>query len=232
MHVRQLQEAARSSCARMRARTACRTSTSPRAAAQPGRVPARRRRQRGQCAAEQLVRSSWIPAAATPWPRTPCRPTGRWLPHLQRWLSGFEHRRCAGRDGHLHLRQQRPRRRSPTRAPRAPRRCAFRLSRPTGRAAAPNRTHGPPLAFPSCNPPVVSQSSSVTIGSPDANGSAANPSASVRYEVMVPRRSGRHRRADRGSVTDVRCKAGTMACGNSNAADGADYTGQLRERTI
>ena len=29
--------------------------------------------------------------------------------------------------------------------------------------AAPNRTHGPPLAFPSCNPPVQS-SSSLTIG--------------------------------------------------------------------
>src|SRR5687768_3613765 len=34
--------------------------------------------------------------------------------------------------------------------------------------AAPNRTHGPPLAFPSCNPPVQS-SNSLTIGSPDAN---------------------------------------------------------------
>ena len=42
---------------------------------------------------------------------------------------------------------------------------------------APNRTHGPPLAFPSCNPPVQS-SSAVTIGSPDFNGAAANSEGS------------------------------------------------------
>ena len=30
------------------------------------------------------------------------------------------------------------------------------------------------------------------------------------------------------SITDVRCKAGTTACGAANAADGADYTGGLQ----
>ena len=30
------------------------------------------------------------------------------------------------------------------------------------------------------------------------------------------------------SITDVRCKAGTTACGSANAADGADYTGELQ----
>ena len=49
---------------------------------------------------------------------------------------------------------------------------------------APNRTHGPPLAFPSCNPPVQS-SNSLTIGSPDANGAAANGEAFVKLEVIV-----------------------------------------------
>ena len=29
------------------------------------------------------------------------------------------------------------------------------------------------------------------------------------------------------SVTDIRCKAGVAACGSANAADGADYTGEL-----
>ena len=29
-------------------------------------------------------------------------------------------------------------------------------------------------------------------------------------------------------ITDVRCKAGTSACGNANAAGGPDYTGQLQ----
>ena len=27
--------------------------------------------------------------------------------------------------------------------------------------------------------------------------------------------------------TDIRCKAGMAACGSANAADGADYTGEL-----
>ena len=30
------------------------------------------------------------------------------------------------------------------------------------------------------------------------------------------------------NITDVRCKAGTTACGAANAADGADYTGGLQ----
>ena len=29
------------------------------------------------------------------------------------------------------------------------------------------------------------------------------------------------------NITDVRCKAGVAACGAANAADGADYTGEL-----
>src|SRR4051794_25693189 len=40
-------------------------------------------------------------------------------------------------------------------------------------AAPGNRTHGAPLASPSCNPPVQT-SNSLTVGSPDANGAAAN----------------------------------------------------------
>ena len=37
--------------------------------------------------------------------------------------------------------------------------------------AAPNREHGPPLAFGSCNPPVL-RSDYLTVGTPDANGNA------------------------------------------------------------
>ena len=47
-----------------------------------------------------------------------------------------------------------------------------------------NRTHGPPLAHPSCNPPVRS-SSTLTVGSPDANGAAANSVASVTAIVLA-----------------------------------------------
>src|SRR6266540_822347 len=36
-----------------------------------------------------------------------------------------------------------------------------------------NRTHGAPLAFPSCAPPVQT-SNSLTVGTPDANGAGAN----------------------------------------------------------
>ncbi len=95
--------------------------------------------------------------------------------------------------------------------------------------AAPNRTHGPPLAFPSCNPPVQS-SNSITVGSPDFNGAAANADGfvSLAVKVGVP---GPPEDSDvmiKSSGTDVRCKAGTAACGSANAADGADYTGELQ----
>jgi hypothetical protein len=93
----------------------------------------------------------------------------------------------------------------------------------------PNRTHGPPLAFPSCNPPVQA-SSAVTVGSPDANGASASAEAFVKLDVQV----GVPGPPDDSDVlitsvgTDIRCKAGTTACGAGNAADGADYTGGLQ----
>ena len=43
-----------------------------------------------------------------------------------------------------------------------------------------NRTHGPTLTFPSCNPPVRS-SSTLTVGTVDANGAQSNSEASVRF---------------------------------------------------
>jgi hypothetical protein len=78
--------------------------------------------------------------------------------------------------------------------------------------AAPSRTHGAPLSFGSCSPP-VSDSSQLTVGSPDANGQPASSigwaivkaqTADVRFEV---------------SLTDVR-----------NANDLSDYTGALQPR--
>jgi hypothetical protein len=95
----------------------------------------------------------------------------------------------------------------------------------------PNRTHGPPLAFPSCNPPDTT-STSVTIGTPDANGAAANSTGSVRYDVAgTPGGVDDTDVPIQASVTDVRCKPGTTTCGNSNAASGSDYTGKLLETT-
>jgi hypothetical protein len=94
---------------------------------------------------------------------------------------------------------------------------------------APNRTHGPPLAFPSCNPPVQT-STAVTVGSPDANGAAANSEGNVKLEVFVgvPGPPDDSDVFITSSITDVRCKAGTTACGSANAADGADYTGGMQ----
>ena len=94
---------------------------------------------------------------------------------------------------------------------------------------APNRTHGPPLAFPSCNPPVQS-SNSITIGSPDVNGATANSTGFIKIKVKVgvpgpPEDSDVYLTGD---VTDVRCLPGNAACGNANAAAGADYIGELQ----
>jgi hypothetical protein len=92
-----------------------------------------------------------------------------------------------------------------------------------------NRMHGPPLAFSSCNPPTAA-SQSVTIGTPDANGAAArstgyltltavtgSPSIPNDTDVLI-----------NGAISDIRCKAGTATCGPANAADGADYSGELQ----
>jgi hypothetical protein len=94
---------------------------------------------------------------------------------------------------------------------------------------AANRTHGPPLAFPSCNPPVQS-SNSITVGAPDANGAAANSTGFIKLAVVVgvPGPPDDSDVKIISSATDIRCKAGTAACGSANAADGADYTGEVQ----
>lgn len=95
--------------------------------------------------------------------------------------------------------------------------------------AASNRTHGPPLSFPSCNPPGQT-SSSLTVGTPDANGAGANSSAFVNLRAIVDA-PGPPEGSDivfRAQITDVRCKPGTTACGNANTAGGPDYTGELK----
>jgi hypothetical protein len=82
----------------------------------------------------------------------------------------------------------------------------------------PNRTHGPPLASPSCSPPAQS-SDQLTVGSPDANG---KPTASIgwlRANVNVGDPLTPEDESDVGltvSLTDVRTKADLL-----------DYTGEL-----
>jgi hypothetical protein len=93
---------------------------------------------------------------------------------------------------------------------------------------APNRTHGPPLAFPSCSPPVQT-SDYLTVGTPDANGAAANSEGSVKVYVQAgtPGTPDDSFVQITGNITDVRCKAGVSTCGNANTAGGPDYTGEL-----
>jgi len=93
-------------------------------------------------------------------------------------------------------------------------------------AAPGNRTHGAPLAFPSCNPPVQT-SNSLTVGAPDANGAAAN---SVSFVLLKVKGTSPEDVLIQSSGTDVRCKAGVSptVCSSANTADGPDYSGQLQ----
>jgi hypothetical protein len=83
---------------------------------------------------------------------------------------------------------------------------------------APNRTHGPPLASGSCNPPVL-ESSQLTVGTPESNGRPSNAVGSATYKAIVGAPGG----ADDSDVsfvfnfTDIR-RQGTLA----------DYTGQVQ----
>jgi hypothetical protein len=92
--------------------------------------------------------------------------------------------------------------------------------------AAPNRTHGAPLAFPSCNPPVQS-SNFLTVGTPDANGAAAS---STGFLLLKVKTTSPEDILFSGTISDVRCLPGTAAnvCNTANSADGPDYSGRLQ----
>jgi hypothetical protein len=96
-----------------------------------------------------------------------------------------------------------------------------------------NIYHGPPLAYPSCSPP-VGASESLTVGTPDNNSAQANSIGSVRLNVVA----GAVGPPDDSdvvvamSLTDVRCKPGVTACGSSNTFDGPDYTGEVKVQWI
>ena len=96
--------------------------------------------------------------------------------------------------------------------------------------AAPNRTHGPPLAFPSCNPPAQA-SAYVTVGTPDANGATAKSAGFMKLQAQFGSPGPPDDDANvlaTLEVTDVRCKPAGTACGNANTTGGSDYVGQLQ----
>lgn len=89
---------------------------------------------------------------------------------------------------------------------------------------SPNRTHGPPLAHPSCNPP-VQRSPVLTIGTPDANGAPALSTSYVRYKARgsatPPEDSDIELRVD---LNDIRCRTTNLAC---PAGSGSDFAGRV-----
>jgi len=89
--------------------------------------------------------------------------------------------------------------------------------------AASNRTHGPPLAFASCNPPTL-ESSQLTVGTPDANGAGAASTGFAKFGVAAGVPGGVDDSDVRFtfSFTDVRHQDGTLA----------DYTGELEATTV
>jgi Tol biopolymer transport system component len=95
--------------------------------------------------------------------------------------------------------------------------------------AASNRTHGAPLAFPSCAPP-AQVSPNLTVGTGDANGADAKSIGYVRLTVApgVPGPPDDSDVKTEASITDVRCAGAVATCGAANAASGADYTGELQ----
>jgi Tol biopolymer transport system component len=91
---------------------------------------------------------------------------------------------------------------------------------------SPDRTHGPPLAFPSCSPP-QQRSGVLTAGTPDANGEGANMAGSMRLTARPGSAATPADDADVGvaiSITDVRCRSTNAACPDGA---GSDYEGDL-----
>jgi hypothetical protein len=110
--------------------------------------------------------------------------------------------------GYPPLGYPRPKGASPLRVPLVP---AYK------NCTASDKTHGPPLAFPSCTP--QPESSTLTVGTPDANGKAAQSIGFGRYTVQRGNAATPADEADVGievSITDVR-----------RSSDLEDYTGEV-----
>jgi TolB protein len=109
--------------------------------------------------------------------------------------------------------------------------------------ANPNTTHGAPLSYSSCTQHTfqrpdgtMSQTSpNLSMGSPDANGAAANFVGFVRLDVHPGNPATPADEADvvvRVGATDIRCTPAPQpaVCGNLNSASGSDYVGELQGR--
>ena len=87
--------------------------------------------------------------------------------------------------------------------------------------STPNRTHGPPLGFGSCNPP-SQEPGQLTVGTPDSNGQGAKSVGHLRVTTVTGNPATTADEADvkvLGNITDVRLRSGL-----------SDYTGDLQAR--
>lgn len=95
--------------------------------------------------------------------------------------------------------------------------------------AAPNRTHGPPLAFASCNPPAQA-SAQATVGTPDAFGGPASSTSHLRL-TAIPSPLSVPDDSDiliDIALNDVRCVPTRARCGTTNASGPPDYSDEMR----
>jgi hypothetical protein len=141
------------------------------------------------------------------------RPIGAVTVPTIHWINRPTYQQAVEVQGHRERGYPRPQGASPLRVPLVP---AYRA------CTAPNREHGPPLAFGSCAPP-AQRSDHLTVGTPDANGNAANAIGSVRFAVFPGNPSTPADEADVNlafSLTDVR-----------RLDDGSDYAGELQAIT-
>jgi acyl-homoserine lactone acylase PvdQ len=144
------------------------------------------------------------------WDSIRYRPVGAVSLPTMHWIDRPTFQQAVEVQGHRDRGYPRPQGAGPLRVPLVP---AFSA------CSSPNRQHGPPLAYGSCNPP-AERSDYLTVGTPDANGNPANSVGSERFTVFPGNPSSPTDEADVNvdfSLTDVR-----------RASDEADYTGQLQ----
>jgi acyl-homoserine lactone acylase PvdQ len=141
------------------------------------------------------------------------RPLGAVTLPTIHWINRPTYQQAVEIQGHRDRGYPRPQGAGPLRVSLVP---AYRA------CTTPNREHGPPLSFGSCNPP-SQRSDHLTVGTPDANGNAANSVGSMRLGVSPGDPSTSADEADVSiafTLTDVR-----------RSSDEADYTGQLQAIT-
>jgi acyl-homoserine lactone acylase PvdQ len=141
------------------------------------------------------------------------RPIGAVTVPTIHWINRPTFQQAVEIEGHRGRGYPRPRAASPLQVSLVP---AYRA------CASPNREHGPPLAFGSCNPP-AQRSDHLTVGTPDANGNPPRSVGSMRLGVFVGNPSTPADEADVNlgfSLTDVR-----------RSADESDYAGELQAFT-